>query len=525
MQNIANRKTEEPDRREEWTVSHDVLLNRLAPGWQASSADVARDFVSRWSARLQCNSQIQDAGDSFLSFVADLGAIRFTGMQEANCLLVSGTPDAAREAAQYFWRRISSPGRAILIVAASRAAEVAISEALPKDRQAILGPEAVVSLLESDSPLNHLKRVICSQVARRRLIPFDTEHPVEGPMFCGRTRMLNRLLEEEDVNFAVAGPGRIGKTSLLRRFLYTVLRSGDRSWASRFYIDLMPCHDHTVDGLARFIALKIEASSKVSHLTCDRLEPFLTFQRSHHGRPIDLILDETDEFLHLETFQVLGNAARKGLCRIVLAGRGNLLRTVLNEHSRLCNRIELLRLDPLSETEAEALLVRPLEDMGFRFAQKCQVLNRIFGLTGRLPQYIQFYGRRICELMIDEGSDTVCPALVARVRDEFETLQLFSGPIFEVKAPRVRYAALALLGIGHRALTMPQIQGVLHNQGLIAPLDEVWEIANELVIQNVLAWNQGRFQIANESLPHYVHTSDFLSSAMRELRPQMSGTC
>lgn len=522
MLSTGNPKQELAEKPETWAIPHRVLMQKLGHGWPGSSVDVARDFVSRWSALLNCDIEVRETGDSFIAFRSDLGAIRFSGMEEARCLLVSGRPDEAVETATSFWHEANSPRKAVVVVAANRDVEAAIRAALPTARLAIFGPDTAVALMEDESPIEHLKRAIRAQVALRRLIPFDTEHPIEGPMFCGRTRMLNRLLEEEDVNFAVAGPGRIGKTSLLRRFRYTSLRSGDRSAASRYYIDLMPCRQTNADGLAQFIALKIGGGSKVSRLTCDRLEPFLTFQRAHHGRPVDLLLDETDEYLNLETFQFLGNAARKGLCRLVLAGRGELLRTVLSKDSRLHNRMELLRLDPLSEPEAAALLAGPLEDLGFTFSRKLEVLAQVLGLTGKLPQYVQFYGRRICELMIDGVFKTIDSAVIHWIRDEFETVQMFSGPIFEVKAPKTRFAALALLGTGHRALTLPQIQGILHHQGLLATVDEVWELANELVIQNTLAWNQGKFQIANESLPYYAHTHEFFGSAMRELRKQIS---
>jgi hypothetical protein len=505
-----------------WVVPHHVVTDRLAAGWRQSSADVARDFLSRWSRRLQCDMDVREMGDSQATFVCDLGSICFAGMNETACLLVAGGQDEVKEAVQTFWQRYNSPGRALLIIAVNEAAETAIRAHLPRGRHAVLGPNAAGALLESESPLFSLKGIIRDQVPRRRLIAFDTEHPIEGHMFRGRAHLLDRLLEEESVNFAVAGPGRIGKTSLLRRFLNRVLKSRDGSWPSRFYIDLMPCKDRTPDGLARFIALRIDGSSKVSHLTCDRLEQFLAHQRSQHGRPVDLLLDETDEFLGLETFQSLGNAARKGLCRLVLAGRGNLLRTVLRKESRLHHRIELLRLDPLSDQEAESLFVRPMEDLGFEITNKRRVIEMVLGLTGKLPQYIQYYGRRICELSMESEGRAIGPALVYRVRDEFETMQMFSSPIFEVRDPRARFAGLALLGSGHRAITLPQIQEVLHNQGLPIKLDELWDVANELVIQNVLAWNRGKYQIANESLPYYAHMYDFFGSAMRELKPQLT---
>ena len=499
-----------------------VLVDRLANGWSHHSADVACDFVSRWSARFGCGSKVNEIGDSSLSFTCDLGAIRFAGMNDVACLLVAGGASQARDNALAFWRKANSPGRAIFFLAANAAIELALRSALPAGRSLILGPTTTETLLESDSPVSSLKALIRDHIPLRRLIPFDTEHPTEEHMFHGRARLLGRLIEEENVSFAIAGPGRIGKTSLMKQFLRKVLQSKDGSWAARFYIDLMPCKERDNDGVARFIALKMDGSSRSSRLTSDRLRTFFIQQRALLGRPPDLLLDESDEFVGLEVIQDIGKAARDGLCRLIIAGRGHLLGTVLGSGSQLQHRIELLRLDPLSDTEAQNLFLRPLEDLGFPMSDRRAIAERVLGLTGRLPHYVQFYGRRIAELMIEDRFDTISPSIVAHVRDEFETVKILSDPIFEIKNPRSRFAAFALLGAGHRALSLPQMQGVVHHQGVVVSIEEMRDIANELVIQNVLAWNQGRFQIANESLPYYAHTLGVTGPAMRELRAELS---
>jgi hypothetical protein len=170
--------------------------------------------------------------------------------------------------------------------------------------------------------------------------------------------------------------------------------------------------------------------------------------------------------------------------------------------------------------EAKALILGSLGDLGFSIKEPQQMLDLLCGLTGQLPHYLQYYGRRICELMAENPVGMVDLSLILRIRDEFETAKMFSDPIFEVEDPRSRLVALALLASGRRQLSLRQIQGVVYRQGLSLPLDELWEIVNELVIQSVLAWNQGKFQLANESLPHYAHSLDLFGSALREARAQ-----
>ncbi|MEK7407666.1 MAG: hypothetical protein AAB225_21525, partial [Acidobacteriota bacterium] len=65
-----------------------TLLERLAHGWRATAADVARDFVQRWGTSLKSEVSVKECGDSFLRYSSDLGAIRFAGMHDCACLLV-----------------------------------------------------------------------------------------------------------------------------------------------------------------------------------------------------------------------------------------------------------------------------------------------------------------------------------------------------------------------------------------------------------------------------------------------------
>jgi hypothetical protein len=499
-----------------------ALLEKLANGWRAASADAARDFLSRWKAAFSCDLEINEIGDSWVRYTCDLGAIRFRGMQEASCLLLAAGDGPAQAAILDFWSWVRAPGKAVFVLALSEEAALIAKTQVPKGRCVLLTWADCIAVLESRDPVSWLKLAIRAQIPLERLIPFDTEHVAEGHMFSGRSRHLRRLEDEDSSSFAIAGPSRIGKTSLIKRYQQSLKKAGAAETMSYFFIDLLRCPDKTPDGVTRFIMLHVDGRSTASRLTSDRVEPTLAYWKSHFGMPVGLLLDEVDEVLAFETFRYFAAAAKSGYCRLILGGKGVLLRTMLqSEHFFQC-RVQLLRLEPLSDQEAKTLLVGPIHDLGFALSDGDDVVGKVLGLTGKLPHLVQYYGRCIAQSMIEKPEQAIGQSLLERVRDSYETFTFFSGPLFETRDAKSRFVALSLLGKALRPFRLEQIQRIVSEEGLPLSSIELWEIVNELVILNVLAWDHGAFQIANESLHYYAQATDFFKVAWRETREALS---
>jgi hypothetical protein len=505
------------DRRVEDRTIHS-LVDKLACGWRATSADVARDFLFRWKSAFQGEVETNEIGDSWLRFTADLSVIRFRGMHEAACLMVAATDGSVKVAIQDFWSRVRAPGKAAFVIALSDESASIAKVQLPSGRYVLLGPCDCVALLGSEEPASWLREAIRRQIPINRLIPFDTEHAAEGHMFSGRSRQLRRLEEEDTSSFAIAGPSRIGKTSLIRRYHRGLKKAGGSEALAHFFIDLQRCEDKSPDGVARFIMLHVDGRSSSARLTSDRVEPALAYWRDHHGMPVGLLLDEVDEVLTEDTFRSFAAAAKGGFCRLVMGGKGVLLRTMLHsEHFFQC-RMQLLRLDPLNDIEATELLTGPIEDLGFRLSPRREIIDKVLQLTGKLPHLLQYYGRCMVQAMIDHPGETAGQALLEKVRDSYETFTFFSGPLFETRDAKSRFVALSLLGRTPCPLRLEQIQVIVTEDGLNLSSLELWEIVNELVILNVLAWDRGAFQVANEALHYYANATELFKIAWRETR-------
>jgi hypothetical protein len=490
--------------------SNPALLKRLAEGWTPTHCGLAQELARRLKDALGISGEVKtQVEENALTCSLDLSGIRLRGMEEVPCLLLGGAapaPTIVRD----FWKRANAPGRILCVLALSEGARAAAEQHLVKERCLLLDPEQVAALLEAEDARELFKRFLREQIALRQLIPYGILLPVQGNMFYGRQHDLARLREEADVSFAVAGPGRLGKTSLVLEYQRQLVRARDPRATRKFYINFFDCADTTADGIARFLAMRIEASQRSAKLDRDGLLQFLRRHVSLFGGPLDLLLDEVDLVCDGEGFRLLAKAARQGLCRLVLCGRGVLLKTVLSKQSPLEHRLELLRLRPLDAEAARRLILEPLADLGFTVTETQQLVERICKLTGRMPHLIQFYCKRLATVLIEEERHIVGPPQLDALRWDFETAQFFVSPLSDLTDPETRAVAQVLLKEGLRNFNAAQVRELAAQRGLELDVYRALEICNELVINNVLVWDEGHFRPANEALLFYAREMKLL---------------
>jgi hypothetical protein len=451
-----------------------------------------------------------------------MGNIRLNGTDDAHCLMMSGTSFTEPNPFDDLWRKINGAGRLLLILCLSRESYNFAVCTIPRDRAAILDPELICPILLSNAPLEKLKSWIRSQLPIRRLTPFNIKNAVHGHMFFGRSRLINRLRSEDDVSFAIAGPGRIGKSSVLRRYHALLVRERDPRLDSTTFIDCYSCDDRSADGFARYLAVKIDSRQSTAYMTSERLGSFFRFWHSHHKRPLTLLLDEVDEIFHPTILKDLFMAAKDQLCRLVFAGKGALLRSMLDQESPLACRIDLLQLDPLRPEEAAKLLFEPLSDLGFEVSDRQEVLGLIHELSGDLPHLVQYFGSRLVDLLVTEESSTVCRRHVEQVRDSFEATCYFMSPFHDLSDPKERILALAMLSNSAERMQIAEIRRSAAELGLILEHQQVWDLCLGLTICNVLTMDNGAFRIANRGLRYYANQTGFTQGALQDARASLA---
>lgn len=499
-------------------TSADSLMKSLAAGWTATQYSSAQGFVASWQASLSTTAKIEQVAENSLRFVTDLSSFHLRGLDSVPCLLVGGSDANTATAARTFYAQTGAPGGVPFILALSDAFYQQLRQDLPSAFCLVLSPGQIKELLESGSARQMLRAFLMEQIPKRHLIPYTILQPVEGAMFFGRRNELARLRDQPGVSFAIAGPSRLGKSSLLRQYRREAIRSADPRVARMFYISFYDCSERTMYGMARFLAMRIAPSRLSNRLAEEDLVSFLHYQSSRLGGPLELLLDEVDEVCQSEAFRSLGTAARRGFCRLVLCGRGVLLRMILASQSPLNCRLELVRLEPLDPDSARGLLVEPLVELGFAIREPECFIEQVFRLTGRLPHLLQFYGNRLANLAIDQNSDTISLKQVETLAADFQTAQYFTNPLSDLGSADARLVALSLLEFHDRDLSVPFVQGIAEGEGLRLDHARTLDICNELVINNVLVWSDNSYRIASEALYSYARDLGFLASGLREAR-------
>lgn len=494
------------------------LIERLEGGWQSVSSGLIQGLVQRWEARLNTKVEIveiKEDTENILYFKADLSNICLRGMGKVPCIVLGGVADLSNRVRDLY-RKIASPHHLPFVLTLTDAVYNQAINVFPRDRSLILSPDQVKGLLDHEEPYEHLKQLLWQQIPKRQLSAYNLLLPAEKSIFFGRHNELDRLREAEEVSFAIAGPGRMGKTSLVKRYREEMISRHDPRSSCRFYINFYDCEDTTPNGVARFFAMAISPSNLSARMTADKLVNFLRHQSSSFGYPIDLLLDEVDLICQGNAFKSLAHAARLGLCRLVLCGRGVLLKTLLGSGSPIDCRLDLIKLEPLDEKSARTLILRPLADLGFKLADPAPLIDKVLRFTGRLPHLIQFSGQKLIEIALNEETDTISLSHIDKLMADFLTAQYFTKPLGEIMDTETQLAALLLLKEGVKEFTVQAAQEVLRRAGLDISHHRMLEICNDLVINNVLAWSNTSFRTVNEGLYYYAREMGYFNGALEE---------
>jgi len=484
------------------------LVDKLASGWLASRSATAEYFVDILRNSLGARAKLETGEDDELRFSLSLDGIRLKGMDDVPCLLIAGEGPQTAGMLQNFWRDALAPGRVPFVLALSDAALAQARSKLPSGRYLLLSGADLVRILDAPAPTEFLAHLLTQRLPKRSLVAFNYLLPPKSTMFFGRAEEIERLRLEEDVSFAIAGPSRIGKTSLVKQYQHLRNLEGSSAANRRFYIDFYDCPSN--NAVAQFLAMKIQGSSWAHRISDDDLIGFLKYQKKRLGGPLELLLDEVDDVCWSQTFEVLGQAVKMRLCRLILCGRGGLLRLATRGQSQLAFRLEMLPLKPLDVLAARHLILGPLGDLGFDLPDPEGLVTYVFGTTGRLPHLIQYWGKRIANLAIEEGVQTITCNFAKSLSWDFVTAEMFLSPLDELGA-QARLIALFMLRNDVKKTTIPALQQIAEELGLDPSLEHIRDLCDDLVIGNILAWHDGDFHMANALLLHFAEQMGYLT--------------
>lgn len=268
------------------------------------------------------------------------------------------------------------------------------------------------SLAEGDSRLRALFE--CG-------LPFSSINPyipragtVPPEMFFGREEMARRLASF-DGTCLVYGGRQLGKSALLehvqRRFEETYGHVAIR-------LDIKEVGDPTAYQVPEQLWPRIREELKrvrflSGQVTTDKPDVLLGYigeaLEGPKGRKLLILLDEADNFLDADSRRGFEQVKRlrdlmskhPGRCKVVLAGLHNVQRFQGIANQPLAHFGSALLVGPLEAQDADALVRRPMEALGFRFPSedKNGSVLRILSYTNYHPGLIQLFCRELVALL------------------------------------------------------------------------------------------------------------------------------
>lgn len=498
------------------TKVHFELISRLSCGWQPNHAGLIEEFLVAWRRAFSASTDNLEIGHSFVRFRCRLRDIKLRNFDNLDCLIIG---DACSDQVIREWKSSGSNNDIQRVaLALGDVCFIHADDVLPASRGfLVMAPNDVHGLITSAFAVPHLTSIARRRFSPMRLNPFGINAPPGTNMFTGRATELEILLQSVKNGYAIAGPGRIGKTSLVKRFL-NALPELDPSRALRSeYIDFYDCGT-TERTIARHIAKRINPNRRADEMTEENLEAFLRFERKLRGGPLELVLDEVDRVCTSETFQVLAECSKHEICRLILCGRGGLYEAMHDSKRVFSDRLRLMKLDSLTPEEGHELLLQPLKELGFDFDNPEELADAVCNETGRLPHLIQYYGGEFVERTAKRRSDKITFETFISIRDDRDTIATIAGPLENIQDEFSEWIALALMIRSIHTVTERDVCRVALEEGLEIGEREAARICRNLYINNVFSWQQDKYHFANPALLRYAKTRDYFKPRLRELR-------
>lgn len=401
-------------------------LDALRHGFHENDCKLAiRELVESWSKNIGRVDDEPLRGPENVRFESSITGIRLRGMGEVPVLIAGEDSQALRAAIGSLVRQTAS-GRVIgIILCATESAYryLRTTSVIPRKRFLVLSRGDARKVLTDDVPIEKLRQMLIRRIPYRRLVPFSVSEPTQGLLFVGRANEIDMLVEENQ-DFALCGPGGIGKTSLLKQALRHLRRDRNPRYDRIVEVDLI-ASPVDLNAAARAIAKAIQPTKRAFELTnFSQLGAFLKHQKATDSRfrdgPIDLFIDEIDSILKLDgdscdetgksypLMRTLRHARNLRRVRLTISGRTeteSLLGRSDNpflidahygsgKHMEVSrqSRLKLLKLEELREEEARDLLLGPLRDLGYPVDEEGDALLERLRECKGIPFHVQNLG-------------------------------------------------------------------------------------------------------------------------------------
>lgn len=471
----------------------DVRLSYLREGREAAFEGHAQTLMHTFAGVLGSTATAGTTSGRTMRFtMTRLNlALRGFGGDRLHSLVLAESDTSWTTNDSSFWSKVENSNEMPIILACG-VEEYTLAKRKTAGRLAlILSPDDLSQILTASRPLDQLKLIVRREFTPGQIHPFDHQHPAVDASFRGRHAFLQTFRDNPNTNFALVGPSKMGKTSLVRRHIHSVTAGG--RGGRQVYVDLL---DRPVNDLAftRAIRMALDPSLSAYYDPAETISDFLCKLKSRLGGPIEITIDECDRHLELQSMRVLIHLAVRGVCRLILIGRWQLMRHAVHTQDDNFNRLEPAVMPPLSMDEAMDLIESPLHDMGFDLTSLRHELRNAVNRLGRVPGLIQELGA----FFVEESERVPVTDALRRALNRIISTSRLIGLLNDLSSAKSRAGALMLaLQAEKGGVAEPLwLRDRFKEQGVAVGIAECMEICDELVIHHLLGYDNGIYRMA-----------------------------
>ncbi|MCP4601096.1 MAG: AAA family ATPase [Proteobacteria bacterium] len=337
-------------------------------------------------------------------------------------------------------------------------------------------------------------------------------------------------MQQPDLNFAIMGIRRIGKTSLLREIRRRLLdqkENPDRIvWMDCSTISSPP---HFVQEIVRTLHARELPRLKQPEKYLFFLPNFLKRMSKMHGGRITILLDEADSILTWArdvqgVLPALRASVTAGHCRYVVTGFQNLLSEFYDQYSPLYMAFESLRLGPFEEEDTEDVILRPMRALRVKFKNARDLVSRVHADTRGHPLLVQFYCRKLIEQLEHREDRTLGPDSLGDIYtgDDFRSLivNTFRDNV-STQGKVLVYALLNYFSEDRETFTQDEMYRALLRKGCSFQPEEIDRVCERLVLAGIFVHKGPRHQFAHPIFPRILRANynleHLLSVAKKEI--------
>jgi hypothetical protein len=255
-------------------------------------------------------------------------------------------------------------------------------------------------ILLSKRPQETFRKIILSRLS----LQFISLYHISGPAkdtFYGRSEIINRIIGSPHTSFAIVGPRKIGKSSLLYKikdnpppgttyiFMNLEVVFDREKHYNKFLHSLVEKIEETFNKKVSLKKFPFTFGSKIKKVR------EIIRELAMEGNKIKFIFDEIDALLELDkknNYQMMRNfrsMSQDRYCQFIFAGFKELYNTKRHLENPMYNFCEEIILDPLDEEASLDLITKPMESIGIHY-HKNEDRKLILEYTARHPNLMQF---------------------------------------------------------------------------------------------------------------------------------------